>query len=386
MGGVQGFIHIPLAVAVKVGHGDGLTAHHNIAPIGDRHIHSGLCRIGRHSHLTGKAADITFSVAAIIIGVLSQIAVGFTALIADRLFGAGGCSAGVLGAVYRSHRQHITGVILVVNGAVSIADGTANAILLIAGSIVNFHQFQCFLGCCLGGIHLNQAQAAGLVVVGAVEIQLALIGIIRRTEQHGALGITLQSHIAAHLQGGGVGHHKIPLGAGGTNAAAGGKIHLITVHDRRGSGLGIVIDHLQIAQRAGNAVYRGRAEIAALGSEVHAAHFLTVCHGGALIAGTGQLQCADFRAGFLVQGIHMRVACRAACAVIRTENHGITDHYRTGPIEAAGHRLCPLGGFRFVCLCSIFVLYRKADIVGLLLFTVPKAGIDAAVRIGNRAQ
>ena len=102
VGGVQGFIHIPLAVAVKVGHGDGLAAHHNIAPIGDRHIHGGLCRIVRHGNLTGKATDITFPVAAVIIGVLSQIAVGFTALIADRLFGAGGCSAGVLGAVYRS--------------------------------------------------------------------------------------------------------------------------------------------------------------------------------------------------------------------------------------------------------------------------------------------
>ena len=70
----------------------------------------------------------------------------------------------------------------------------------------------------------------------------------------------------------------------------------------------------------------------------------------------------------------MRIACKAACAVIGTHDHSIANHGRTGPVKAACNGLFPnqrtIGRLNAHQVC----------VFGL---PVPVAGVKIAVGIGN---
>ncbi len=71
----------------------------------------------------------------------------------------------------------------------------------------------------------------------------------------------------------------------------------------------------------------------------------------------------------------MAVAGIAALAIVRADDQRIADNHAAGPVAAAGNGLAPH---------QAAVLNVHADDVGVLRLTVPEAGVDLAVGIGDR--
>ena len=265
-------------------------------------------------------------------------------------------------------------VVLIVDGAINAADGAGDAVLLIALGIVDLDQL-CAIGGIDGGIHGDQAQAAGLAVVSGVAVELAGLLQISIGNQNAALGVCLQCHGVVLLQGIRIGHDEVAAAAGADhNAAAAAKVDLIAVNHGSAGALVGLLGSLQVGQLAGGGVHLGGAQVAIFGGEVDTALGFAVGHGGALVTAAGEGQVGNDGAVILVHAVHMGVAGIAAGAVVGAHDHSVTQDNGTGPVEAAGDGLVP---------DQAAVGHINTDVVGILIFAVPEAGVNAAVGVSN---
>ena len=231
----------------------------------------------------------------------------------------------------------------------------------------------------VGGLDLDQGDTARSLIVGAVEVQIALV-LIGGGQQRGTLGIALHFHSTNLFQRFGICYNKVPAAARSFDyTTASAKVHIIIIYD--GGAGGLVTHFFPFQVREPTIADCGGTKIAALGGEIHAA--AAVGDGGALVAHTSQVQMADLAAVLLVQRVQTGRTGGAAGAVISTHHKHIAHHDGAGPVEAAGHTLGPCGVFGLCCLVGVFVGDRQANIAVRFGLTVPEAGIDVSVRIGD---
>ena len=249
------------------------------------------------------------------------------------------------------------------------------------------------VGSHLAGLVAQDTQLAGREVIEEVHIYHAFALLVGGGEKAARLGIALRAHRVGDLPAVEIDHGDVVTGICLELADAGdADVRAAIIDDRAArahSGvlgvIGIVIE-LDVPEITELAVLRnGNAvEVAALRGEVGAA--VMIGHAAARVARMREPDRADELAGPGIERENARIAARiAGIAVIRRDENIAVRHIRAGPVETAKALVLPGGNLCLVASRRILVRHGQAHEVCIELFALPKAGVDIAVMVVDRA-
>ena len=310
---------------------------------------------------------------------------------------------GILGDLQRfdlgGDRHHVAGVVLIVDGAVLVGDGGADAVLcqragrgedLAVAGAGGGH------GRSLAGLILQYGNAAGGIVVGQVDVHGAILGRVCRGDHGRGLGIA-DDGVNIRLGHGAVAVQVInrdAMAAVGAELAGAGDadVDSAVVHGRRagGHGVGIALrildnDFLVVQDLTGIPVDLGVAQNAALGGEEHPVGFGVMGNVGAQVA-ADTLVGVELLAGVAVEDQQRgAVGVVTACAVIGADDGKLVGDVGARPVEAARSGVSPAGVLDLGSGGVVFVNGIDAGKVGVSVLAVPEACVDVAVLVGDGA-
>ena len=310
---------------------------------------------------------------------------------------------GILGDLQRfdlgGDRHHVAGVVLIVDGAVLVGDGGADAVLrqgadrgedLAVAGAGSGHRRS------LAGLILQYGNAAGGIVVGQVDVHGAILGRVCRGDHGRGLGIA-NDGVNIRLGHGAVAVQVInrdAMAAVGAELAGAGDadVDSAVVHGRRagGHGVGIALrildnDFLVVQNLTGIPVDLGVAQNAALGGEEHPVGFGVMGNVGAQVA-ADTLVGVELLAGEAVEDQQRgAVGVVTACAVIGADDGKLVGDVGARPVEAARSGVSPAGVLDLGSGGVIFVNGIDAGEVGVSVLAVPEACVDVAVLVGDGA-
>ena len=256
-----------------------------------------------------------------------------------------------------SQGKDAAGIVFVVQCAIAVRDDAANTILLIVAA----RCIQCLLrGLGAIGFRFDDIDAAGIVVVSHIQIDIAVVHIICG-QQHGALGIGRFVDIPEDRTGAGIHSHHTLVAA----PAAHTDVSNAIVYGGGAGGVGTVSGavHLgQVRQFAGFPIQVGPAKLRVVSGKEDSA--VVIADGGANLFANAQ-RGNQLTSQFIPAGNG---------AIIIAADDIVTCHNRAGPVIALGIHFSP----------------DQTAIVGIqadkgILFAVSEAYIDLPVGIGDGA-
>ena len=294
----------------------------------------------------------------------------------------------------------VAGVVLIVDGAVLIGDGGADAVLVqgreggenLAVALVRGGD-----GLSLALLILQNGDAARLRVVGQVNVDIALLLVGVGGCHHGrGLGVALDvidiglrhGAVVVQVKDGDAVAGEVPELAGTGNA----NVDSVIEHRGGAGGHGVLIPFgvlkyhgVKINDFARGPIQLGVAHDAALGGEEKPVGIGLIGDVGAdvspdAVVGVHQLTgkpVEDQEAGGL-GGV-------ASLPVVGTHQDILLRGIGSGPVETAGSGIGPGGDLALVRPSGVFIRHRQADKVGVSGLAVPEAHIDVSVLVGDRA-
>ena len=289
-------------------------------------------------------------------------------------------------------------VVLEVDRAVLVGDGTANGILrLIArGGEQGVGRRAAALGGdvirrCLSGSVPQNPQLAGGHVVEEIDIHTAAFLLIGRRQQTAGLGIALGLHAVGNAPCAHVDHHDIVAGVRGKLSRAGNADVGSAVVDHRcgcthGNAAHAVCQiHAPLARQLPVAGHLDGVERAALGGEIVSVGSGVINHRAADIRVQIVPAVQQLARGGIQEQQPGGLAGIAGCAVVRSHQQEIVGHVSACPVEAALAGIVPGGALAFSGLRRAFIGDGHADEIRVASFAVPEAGVEIAVFHRQRA-
>ena len=276
-------------------------------------------------------------------------------------------------------REQIAGVVFVINGAVVSADRACRAVLRIIRRVKDRKDVICRRALRAIRVHADADQAARLVVVAVVKIEVAF-RLVRRAQKGRALRAA--------------GHRELPLERQITRLRvllhnskptarprprAGSDVDIALIIDRRARTSHAEKAGPELRERTGLAVHLRRAEISALRRKINPPGLFGIRERASLVAELLQLERLRngiFARLVLAEAQNVRGSVHTALrAVVRADKNIVPDRDRAGPVKAARVCIAP----------DELSRRRQADIVLCAGFRIIKTRVNALPRHQHRA-